>query len=101
MRQVASSFSREKAIHRSSLILLKNNTKYKERSDIVSLSVERTIEEWGAPPKAGVERYQGERNMFAFLKEKIIWRILGGSSSGNIKVRHPLPPSLAASYPVH
>lgn len=42
--QVASSFNRENAIRGGSLILVKNSFKYKERVDIVGLSVERTIE---------------------------------------------------------
>lgn len=42
--QVGSSFSRENAIHGGSLILLTKKFKFKERKDIVSLSVERTIE---------------------------------------------------------
>ncbi|GBP61466.1 hypothetical protein EVAR_34701_1 [Eumeta japonica] len=44
MHQVASSFSREKAMHGGSLTLIKNNIKYKERLDVVRLSVGRTIE---------------------------------------------------------
>ncbi|GBP07924.1 hypothetical protein EVAR_78078_1 [Eumeta japonica] len=44
MHQVASSFSREKAMRGGCLILIKNNIQYKERLDVVSLSVERTIE---------------------------------------------------------
>ncbi|GBP59447.1 hypothetical protein EVAR_80774_1 [Eumeta japonica] len=42
--QVASSFSRERSIRGGSLILIRNNLKFKERKDIVSLSVERVIE---------------------------------------------------------
>ncbi|RVE51307.1 hypothetical protein evm_004111 [Chilo suppressalis] len=41
---VASSFCRKSAIRGGSLIILQNDLKYKERSDIVSLSVERNIE---------------------------------------------------------
>ncbi|GBP95305.1 hypothetical protein EVAR_68586_1 [Eumeta japonica] len=44
VRMVASSFSREKAIHGGPLILIKNDIQYKERLDVVSLSVEQTIE---------------------------------------------------------
>lgn len=42
--QVGSSFCREHADRGGSLILLHHNIKFKERSDIVRLSVERTIE---------------------------------------------------------
>ena len=42
--QIASSFSREQAIHGGSLILIHKSIKYKERADVVSLSVERTTE---------------------------------------------------------
>lgn len=42
--QVASSFSRNNLIHGGSLIIARNNLKFKERSDIVSLSVERVAE---------------------------------------------------------
>ncbi|RVE41165.1 hypothetical protein evm_014186, partial [Chilo suppressalis] len=41
---VGSSFSREDAIRGGSLVLLNKALKFKERKDIVSLSVERTIE---------------------------------------------------------
>lgn len=41
---LASSFNRENAIRGGSLILIQNGIKYKERTDIVTLSVERTIE---------------------------------------------------------
>lgn len=41
---IGSSFSRENAIRGGSLILLNNQLTFKERKDIVSLSVERTIE---------------------------------------------------------
>lgn len=41
---IGSSFSRKLAIHGGSLILINKKLKYKERLDIVSLSVERTIE---------------------------------------------------------
>ncbi|GBP73314.1 hypothetical protein EVAR_52840_1 [Eumeta japonica] len=44
MHQVATSFSRGKVVHGVSLILIKNNMKCKERPDLVSLPVERTIE---------------------------------------------------------
>ncbi|GBP63073.1 Dynein heavy chain 3, axonemal [Eumeta japonica] len=53
-----------------------------ERFSAYVKSIQRTIsykarvsKQWGAPPKGGVERYQGGRNTFAFLKEKIIWRV--------------------------
>lgn len=42
--KICSSFTRESAIRGGSLILLCSQLKYKERKDIVSLSVERTIE---------------------------------------------------------
>lgn len=42
--QVASAFIRKPKTHGGSLILVKNGFKFKERVDIVSLSVERTIE---------------------------------------------------------
>ena len=42
--QVGSSFSRVNAIHGSALILVNNHLKFKNRKDIVSLSVERTVE---------------------------------------------------------
>ncbi|GBP40288.1 Probable RNA-directed DNA polymerase from transposon BS [Eumeta japonica] len=42
--EVASSFSRKRSIRGGSLILIRNNLKFKERKDIVSLSVERVIE---------------------------------------------------------
>ncbi|CAH2094350.1 unnamed protein product [Euphydryas editha] len=42
--QVASSFSRKTAIHGGSLIIVKRDLKLKVRKDIVSLSIERTIE---------------------------------------------------------
>lgn len=42
--QVGSSFTRLSSIHGGSLIILHNQLKFKERKDIVSLSVERTIE---------------------------------------------------------
>lgn len=42
--QVASRFSRERHIRGGSLILVRNGLKYKERADIVSLSVECTVE---------------------------------------------------------
>ncbi|GBP93893.1 hypothetical protein EVAR_85323_1 [Eumeta japonica] len=42
--QVASSFSRERSIRGGSLILIRNNLKFKERTDIVGFSVERVIE---------------------------------------------------------
>ncbi|CAH2094915.1 unnamed protein product [Euphydryas editha] len=42
--QVASMFNREKAIRGGSLIIISKLFKYKERKDIVSLSVEQTIE---------------------------------------------------------
>ena len=41
--QVASMFHREKAIRCGSLIILNKSYKFKERKDIVSLSVEQTI----------------------------------------------------------
>ncbi|GBO98965.1 hypothetical protein EVAR_90162_1 [Eumeta japonica] len=44
MNHRASSFSRERSIRGGSLILIRNNLKFKERKDIVSLSVERVIE---------------------------------------------------------
>lgn len=42
--QVASSFSRVNMVRGGSLIIIRNNLKFKERKDIVSLSVERVIE---------------------------------------------------------
>lgn len=42
--QVGSSFTRLSSIHGGSLIILNSQLKFKERKDIVSLSVERTIE---------------------------------------------------------
>lgn len=42
--QVASSFCRVNAVHGGSIVLIRNNIKFKERCDIVKLSVERTIE---------------------------------------------------------
>ncbi|GBP83847.1 hypothetical protein EVAR_64112_1 [Eumeta japonica] len=42
--RVASSFSRERSIRGGSLILIRNNLKFKERTDIVGLSIERVIE---------------------------------------------------------
>lgn len=42
--QVGSSFNRVNAIHGGALILVNNQLKFKDRKDIVSLSVERTVE---------------------------------------------------------
>lgn len=41
--QLARSFSREKGVHGGSLILIRNNLKIKEPTDIVSFSFEQTI----------------------------------------------------------
>ncbi|GBP15150.1 hypothetical protein EVAR_11447_1 [Eumeta japonica] len=60
----------------------------------------RVPNQWGAPHKRGVERYLGGRNIFAFLKEKIIWRQLeGGGARLHHRIRYrPEVPKVVKSF---